>query len=289
MNKLVAMLVLGLAFLTGCTQVPAGYAGVKVYLLGGPKGVDTEVLGTGRYFIGINEQLYLFPLFKQNYVWTADQRVGSPNDESISFQTKEGMTVSCDLGISYTIEREKVSTVFQTYRRGVDEITDTFLHNTVRNAFNELGSKMTVEDVYGEGKSSLLKAVTEKVRGSVSEQGIQIEEVYLVNSFRLPDNVVKALNSKIEATQRAQQRENELREAEAEAKKSVAKAEGEAAALLATAKAQADANIILAKSLTSELVELKRIEKWNGSVPQVMGNDKAGTVVDLRTVTQVAK
>lgn len=289
MNKLVTMMVLGLLFLTGCTQVPAGYAGVKVYLLGGPKGVDTEVLGTGRYFIGWNEQIYLFPTFKQNYVWTADSRKGSETDESISFQTKEGMTVSCDLGISYTIDREKVATVFQTYRRGVDEITDTFLHNNVRNAFNELGSTMSVEDVYGEGKAELLKQVTARVRNSVASQGIIVEEVYLINSFRLPDNVVKALNSKIEATQRAQQRENELREAEAESKKTVAKAEGEAAALLATARAQADANIILAKSLTSELVELKRIERWNGNVPQVMGGDKAGTVVDLRTVTQVAK
>jgi hypothetical protein len=64
MNKLMTMMVLGLLFLTGCTNVPAGYVGVKVYMPGGPKGVDTEVLGTGRYMIGMNEYLFLFPLFK---------------------------------------------------------------------------------------------------------------------------------------------------------------------------------------------------------------------------------
>lgn len=288
MNRLALVGCLALAFLTGCTNVPSGYVGVKVYLLGGPKGVDTEVLGTGRYAIGVNEQLFLFPTFQQTYTWTASLE-DDKHDESISFQTKEGMQVNADVGISYSLDREKIPLIFQKYRRGVDEITDTFLRNNVRDAFTEASSTMTVESVYGEGKVDLMKQVLEKVRNTVGPIGIVVDDIYLVNSIRLPENVVKALNAKIEATQRAQQRENELREAEAEAKKNVAKAEGEAAALLATAKAQADANTILAKSLTAELVELKRIEKWNGSVPQVLGGDKAGTVVDLRTVTQVAK
>ena len=37
---------------SGCTKVPAGNVGIKVYLLGGAKGVESEVLGVGRYWIG---------------------------------------------------------------------------------------------------------------------------------------------------------------------------------------------------------------------------------------------
>ena len=291
MNKLM-MLVLAMLALSAmaCTDVPAGYVGVKVYLLGGPKGVDSEVLKTGRYYIGINEQLYLFPTFKQNYTWgTASERNGKPVDESITFQTKEGMQVHADVGITYSIEHDKVPLVFQTYRRGVDEITDTFLRNNVRDAFNEIASTMEVQSVYGEGKSDLLKKVTAKVRNEVGPLGIVVDEVYLVNSFKLPDNVVAALNSKIEATQRAQQRENELREAEAESKKVVAKAEGESQALLTNAKAQAEANTILSRSLTPELVHLKEIEKWDGSYPTVMGGSGTSTILDLRGVSAIGK
>jgi regulator of protease activity HflC (stomatin/prohibitin superfamily) len=129
-----------------------------------------------------------------------------------------------------------------------------------------------------------MKRVLEKVRGTVAPIGILVDDIYLVNSIRLPDNVVKALNSKIEATQRAQQRENELREAEAESKKTVAIAEGAAAALLTTAKAQAESNSILSKSLTPELVELKRIEKWNGATPTVMGSNSS-TILDLKATS----
>ena len=42
-----------------CSRVPAGHKGIRVFLLGGDKGVDHEELGVGRYHIGINEELYI--------------------------------------------------------------------------------------------------------------------------------------------------------------------------------------------------------------------------------------
>ena len=186
---------------TACTKVPAGNVGVKVYLLGGDKGVDSEELGVGRYYIGINEELYLFPTFTQNYVWTMDAKEGSPNDESITFQTVEGMTVGADVGISYKINPEKVTTIFQKYRRGIDEITDVFLRNMVRDGFVNVASTKKVENVYGAGKTEMIKEVEDYVKAQVSDIGIEIERIYLVGQLRLPAQVTAALNRKIEATQ----------------------------------------------------------------------------------------
>ena len=129
------VVIMAFAALSGCSKVPAGNVGVKVYLLGGEKGVDSEVLRVGRYWIGINEDLFLFPTFTQNYVWTKDATEGSPTDESITFQTQEGLGVNADIGISYHIDTDKVSLIFQKYRKGVDEITDIYLRNMVRDAF----------------------------------------------------------------------------------------------------------------------------------------------------------
>jgi hypothetical protein len=58
MKKLLLAAML-MASVVGCSKVPAGNVGVKVYLLGTNKGVDHEVLGVGRYWIGFNEELYL--------------------------------------------------------------------------------------------------------------------------------------------------------------------------------------------------------------------------------------
>ena len=49
-------------------------------------------------------------------------------------------------------------------------------------------------------------------------------------------------------------------------------AQGDAEATRIKAEADAEANAKIAASLTSELIEKQKIEKWNGSVPQVQGD-----------------
>lgn len=250
-----------LMFVVGCAKVPAGHVGIKVYLLGSEKGVETEELGVGRYWIGINEELYLFPTFTQNYTWS--------DNEAITFQTSEGLSVTGDIGISYYIKADRVTNVFQKYRRGVDEIADIYLRNMVRDAFNVYGSQAVVENVYGQGKTKLLEDVQALVAHQVEPIGIVVEKIYLVGSFRLPETVVKALNSKIEATQRAEQRENELREAQAE--KRIAAARGQAESLLLQAKAEAEAIRVKREQLDELMVQYESVQKWNGALPQVTG------------------
>lgn len=272
--SIIGFICLMLVTLTNCSKVRAGNVGIKVYLLGSSKGIDHEVLGVGKYWIGMNEELYIFPTFKQNYVWTQDITEGSKTDESITFQTAEGMTVGADIGITYQLNEEKISIIFQKYRRGVDEITDTFLRNKVRDTFNIVASKYPVESVYGKGKAKLIDEVNEIIKSDLSDEGIIVERIYLIGEFRLPEQVVKALNKKIEATQRAEQREYELRESEAEAKKKIAQAKGESESMLIKVEAEAKSNQLKLSTINNLLIsyeivlnERKAIEKWDGKLP----------------------
>lgn len=269
--------------LAACTKVPAGNVGVKVYLLGNSKGVDVEELSPGRYWIGINEELYLFPTFQQNYTWTYDwiddngdgkRDATEVQDESIAFQTKEGLGVSADIGISYTVDPTKVSVLFQKYRKGIDEITDLYLRNMVRDTFVKVAGSRSIEDVYGAGKEALLKEVEDRVRVEVAPFGIIIEKLYWAGSPRLPQTVIASINAKIEATQKAQQRENEIQQTKAEAEKAIEEARGIAESKLINAKAEADAIRIKGEALAENprLVELSAIEKWNGVLPTITGS-----------------
>ncbi len=219
----------------------------------------------------MNEDLFLFPTFTQNYVWTRAAEEGSPTNEELTFQTKEGMSVTADVGISYFIREKEVANVFKKYRKGVEEITDIFLRNEVRDAMVKAASKRPIESVYGEGKAEFMNEVYITVKNSVDSIGIQVEKIYLIGDLRLPENVIAALNAKIAATQLAQQKENEVQASKAEALKSVAAAEGKAKSIEIEAKAQAEANRILAASITPTLVEYKRIEKWDGKLPYYTG------------------
>lgn len=252
--------------LAACSKVPAGHVGVKVHLLGGEKGVDTEELGVGRYWVGWNEDLFLFPTFTQNHTWTDKER--------LSFQTVEGLAVSADVGISYHVNPEKVTSVFQKYRKGIDEITDIYLRNMVRDALVKRASALGIESVYGAGKASLIEQVQADVAGQTGDIGITIEKIYWVGELGLPETVVGSINAKIQATQMAAQRQNEVAQARAEAEKAVAAAKGEAEARLTLATAEADAIRIKGDALRQNpgVVSLSAIEKWDGKLPVYSGD-----------------
>jgi regulator of protease activity HflC (stomatin/prohibitin superfamily) len=264
-NKLFLIALLGLSMLfnTSCRhRVDAGYVGVKVYLLGQSKGVNQEVLGVGKYWIGINEDLYLFPTYQVNYVFTKDTNEGSPTNEEFTFQTKEGMECSMDLGIAMHFNPDDISQMFQTYHKGENEIRGVVVRNSMRDALNKVAGLMQIESVYGEGKSKLIDSVKQIVKKQLDSTGIVVDNVYLIGSIRIPAGVKQALDDKVKMTQEAQKAENELQKATAMAKIKIVNAE-----------AEAQANKILVSSINQTLVEWETIKKWNGVLPTVTGGN----------------
>lgn len=255
--------------ISACSKVPAGYVGIKFNKFGSDKGVALQEKQPGWYWTGVSWDMYTFPTFMQNYTWTKNSELG---DESMSFQTVEGLSVNADVGITYQLDRSKISTLFQTYRRGVDEITDTFLRNMVRDELNKQASGLPIESVYGKGKSQLIESVEADVRKQVKPIGIVVDRIYWIGDLRLPPNVVTSINAKIQATQMSEQRRNEVAQAQAEADKARAEAAGQADAKLTLAKADAEAIRIRGDALRNNpgLAALNAVDKWDGHLPQYM-------------------
>lgn len=271
----IVLFALVLSMCAGCSRVPPGNVGVIVHAVAGDKGVDNEVVGVGRQWLGWNDEMFIFPTFSQNYTWVKS----ADKDESLSFGTAEGLSIGADIGITYAIKPEKVATVFQKYRKGVDEITDIYLRNMVRDALVTSASTRGIESIYGAGKADLMKEVEEAVRKQVKEIGIMVERVYWVGDLRLPPAVTASINAKIQATQISMQRENEVKTAEAQAAIEVAQAKGQAEAKLTNARAEAESLRIQNEALkqSQDILELRRIEvsklateKWNGQLPTTM-------------------
>jgi len=270
------MVLLGLLLSTcGCSKVPAGYVGVKVHTMGGSKGVDSEVVGVGYYWLPPTVDLYTFPTFQQNWVWTASPHEGSPHDESMTFQDKDGLQINTDIAISYIIDPAKVAHIFTTYRKGIDEITNVVLRNMVRNAFSAIGGTMKVEDIYGSQKGDLLSKVTAAVNAQIDPIGIHVISIASVGAMRLPEAVQDSLNAKIQATQKALQLENEVAQARAQAEKAIAVARGEA-----------EANRLKNNSITPQLLQYEALQKWDGHTPAVVGGSGNGFLFNLDKVAK---
>ena len=282
MKKLLLVVVVAivLPLLTACDNVPVGNVGILVHKLGGSKGVDSEELNTGRVWLGWNDELFIFPTYSQNESWIKT----NDRDESISFQDKDGMNVNADIGITYSIKADKVSVVFQKYRKGINEISDIYLRNMVRDALVKEASTRSIETIYGEGKSDLIKDVETLVRSQVSDIGIIVEKINWMGEMRLPPSIVESINRKAQATQLTAQREQEIQQSKAEAEKKIQEARGDAESTLLRANAEAQSIVLKGKAIAENplVIQLNAIEKWSGQLPTTMIPGSATPFINIK-------
>lgn len=263
----IALAVVALVGLSGCERayVPAGTAGIKVDLYGGDKGVQNERLNTGKYWLTWNEEVYLFPLFKQLHQY----------EQPFIFQTSDSMTVTASVGIEYRVIEDKVIEVFKTYRKGVQEVTDNNIRQLIADSLINHGSTMNVDRLSAGGKTELLTAVTEDLRKQLEPVGIEIQKVSWLGKMEYPKEVVDAINMKNRAVQEAQMRQNEVEKSRAEADKAIEEARGFAESTKIKAIAEAEAISLRGDALrrNPEVIQLEAVNKWNGVTPQYMGGD----------------
>ena len=263
---------LGLLISAGCSKVPPGYVAVKVNNYGTQKGVEDFPLFTGTvWYNPFTTDVHLFPTFLQNRVWTKDKNEGSPEDESITFNSVEGAGVNADIAISYSFAAERVPHIFVEFRQDVEHITHVYIRSKVRDSFGRHASRVKITNIFGMEKQDLLNSVKQDLNEELGPKGIKFDMVSFVGALRVDDNVMGSINATIQATQKSIEAENLVRQSEALARSAVATAEGEARSITARATAQADANIIIAKSVTPELIAFEAVRKWNGIMPTVTG------------------
>lgn len=253
--------------------VQAGYVGVRVNLYA-DKGVQNETVGTGRYFLGINEKMFQFPTFNQLVNYRAP----------FTFQTSDAMDVTANVGVEYNIDPSKAATIFATYRKGIDEITDVNLRQYISDALIKNAVTMDINQLTQGGKTKLLESVAADIRKKLDPVGIRIVKLSWMTDLRYPEQVRQSINAKIEATQRALLRENEVAQSKAEAEKVRVAAQGEADARLTRARAEAEAIAIKAKALRDNpgILQLNAIDKWDGKLPVYMTDGAAMPFVPVK-------
>lgn len=259
--------------LTSCMHnTSIGQASVILEKYGDNKGVQPVAVGPGTYFESWGQEYFDFPTFQVNYTFTKDVTEGSENNEEFTFQTKEGMECSMDLGIAMHFATEKLPLMYSTYHKQVEEIRAIVVRNSVRDALNRISGNMPVESVYGAGKGVLIDTVFKVVSKNLAPTGIIIDKISLIGSVRIPSAVKTALDEKVTMTQNAQKKENEVAMATAQANIAIAEAKGVADAKRIEADGEAYYNKTVAASITSAIIEVKRIDKWKGEYPTHYGN-----------------
>lgn len=262
-----------LAFvLTSCgyERIDAGYEGIKVNLYGDGKGVDDVVLVTGaQWFNPITTAIYEYPTFVQ----TVDY-------PPFSINAKDGSSFTVDPTISLKIIDGKSSEVFKKYRKeDLLEVINTTLYNYVKNAFRIQLNNYTTDELVSK-REEFEKAIEDRLTRELSAENFQLEQ--MTSGLQYPGTLVEAINAKNAAIQNAQRALNEVKSIEAEAQKKVAAAQGEAEALKVKGDAEAEYNRKISASLSPLIVQQNMIDKWNGQMPTIVGNN--GNILDVSKV-----
>lgn len=281
-----AILVVGFLVVSSATvtRIDAAHVGIRVKLAGSARGVQDIPVVTGWVFFNpLTEQIVEFPTSVQNVVWTASANEGRATDESITFSSSEGVNINADIGLSFHIDPSLAPHLYLRFRQpNLMLLADGYVRNAVREAFNVVGSKMLVQDIYGAEKAKLIADVNDRLREALGKDGFLIDQITINGALRLPENVAQAINRAMEATQNSIQAENRVRQVRAEADQAIAqahgqaeaarqRAQGEADAVLIRARADAKANEIIRYSTTAAVLQYRAIEHWDGKLPMMNG------------------
>ena len=186
------------------------------------------------------------------------------NTEAFS---KDLHTVSTTLAINYRVDTSKSFSIYKNIGRDYESVLVVPAVNEVLKAIT---SQYTAEEsvtnraIISDG---LISGLNEKL----NESGLYITDVNILN-FDFSEAFITAIEEK----QVAQQK---LLKAETEKQTAITNAQAEAETIRIKAQAQAEANQIISQSLNEYVIENKKIEKWDGKLPQVQGS--ADTLVSL--------
>lgn len=246
--------------LAGCGQVKPGHVGIKVNQYGSGAGVSDQPLGVGTYFTPFGTTIYEYPVFTNTYTYTRSASESTSTNEEFNFQDKNGLGLSADIAVSYSVNTPLAPKLFQKYRTDAQGIIAGPLRNAIRNALVNRAATMGVEEIYGPKKQELLGQVQGDVAAFFAPYGLNVEKLFWAGNVRVPEVVLAQINNKIANEQQALAAQAQVATVEAQAKQRIAAAEGEAKAI------QLQGETLRANP---SVLQLRAIEKWDGRLPQV--------------------
>ena len=316
-SLLAIIIVVTLICVFKCTErIPAGYVGV-VYNMAG--GITGETLSQGFHIVSPTKKITTYSIgIEQSYL-TSEDKGDSPKDESFNTPTADGKTLKVDLEFSYRFDPERVTDVFTQFKgQSGTEVKDTFIKPKMKAWTQEVTAKYPVTDVFGDKRQELNEALDVYLKEKFDKYGIIIDTVNFTN-ISTDEETQAAIQKKVNAQQEYElaQIEKQTAEVQANKEKEVAliaankdkevaliaaerdketatvnaekqkiAAEGTAEATRIKAEAEADANKLIAESLTDELIENNKINKWSGNLPYVQGS-AGSTILDMSDLSSL--
>ncbi len=179
-------------------------------------------------------------------------------------------TVSTEITVNYAPNPERVHYLYKEI--GLD-YENRVISPTVEEVVKQVTANYNAEELIT--KRPLVKAdITEQITARLNDFNINTQ-IVSITDFQFSVLFAQAIESKVEAEQKAFKAENDLKRIEVEARQHAAQAEGLAAANIAEAQGEATAIKIINEALASNpnYLEWLQTQQWDGKLPLVVGGE----------------
>ena len=155
-------------------------------------------------------------------------------------------------------------------------LEDGYIRTCIYEAYRTCANRYTSDSLMA-NRANFEADVRTRLEKSLMSEGFYVEE--FTSAITPPKSLSEMIDSKNRAVQSALKAENEVKEAQANAKIAIAKAQGAAEARRIAADAEAYANAKIAASITPTLVQKMWVEKWDGATPTTVAGNSGMTMM----------
>lgn len=253
----VAVVLVAIVGYSSFATIPEGYIGLR-YQFGKIVDVNTEA---GLHFkVPFVEQVVLVDVREQVFELTTTAYTSDT-------QTVEAL----NLKVNYVVTKSNAAELQRSV--GISNVSDKLIMPRVNTILkNEIG-QYRAEDLV-QNRNALQEHVERELSKQLADYGVQVISLSIVN-IDFDDSFEEAVRAKVVAEQEALKAQNKTKEKEEQAKQTVIEAQAEADSnrLIADSEAYAIEKIQEALEKNPQYIELEKIKKWDGKLPQAMGNE----------------
>lgn len=255
---LIVVIVLVVAILGGSafSVIDEGYVGVK-YQFG--KIVSDDLSAGLNFKVPFVQSITSVDVREQMY------------EMNTSAYTKDTQTVeNIQIKLNYQYDRSQLSGIIRNV--GIRNVESKLIIPQIQSIMkNEIGQFRAEELV--QNRATVQENIEEKLRTSLGDSGIVVVS-FAIENIDFEDGFEEAIRAKVVAEQEALKMQNKTKEKEEEARQQIIAAEASAQSKKIQADAEAYAIEAIQKQLqqSPEYTELQKVQKWDGKLPQVMGD-----------------
>ena len=182
--------------------------------------------------------------------------------------SKDLQTVETTVTVNYHPDKEKIHRLYKNL--GLD-YENRVIQPAIEETVKQVTANYNAEELIT--KRPLVKADIEaSIRDRLNQFDV-VTEVISITDFEFSSLFAGAIESKVEAEQKALKAENDLRRIEVEARQQEAQSVGIANANIAEARGESEAIAIINKALAENpnYLEWLKTQAWDGRLPLVVG------------------